>query len=137
MITQAQLKELLHYDPETGVFTWNVDRPHTKAGSEAGYVRPDGYRRLSIFNRHVRAHRLAFFYMTGKWPEHEVDHIDGNPQNNRWCNLRVVNRQTNLQNQRKPRVDNGSGFLGVSLHTQKSGSTRWRATIFRDGRRDT
>jgi len=135
---QATLKELLHYDPETGVFTWNVDRQRVKAGSEAGQVKVDGYRHIKISGKVFRAHRLAFLYITGAWPDQEVDHINGEKLDNRWCNLRDVSRKTNEQNARKPMHHNKSGFLGVSPYKHKHRPNRkpkWKAQIRFNGKK--
>ena len=129
MLDQATLKELLHYDPETGVFTWKVDSGRwgrIKAGTEAGNLRRrDGYRQIKLKEGNFLAHRLAFLYMTGDWPEQHVDHIDGNPLNNRWCNLRDVDRNANMQNLKRAQSNNkSSGLLGVS-----SCRSKWQAHI--------
>lgn len=121
MITQEYLKECLVYDPETGIFTWRERIGVSKkwntryAGKIAGNVLPIGHRRISINKRSYRAHVLAFLYMTGEFPNHEVDHINGIPDDNRWCNLRDGEHALNLQNLRGPKSNNSTGFLGVSL----------------------
>jgi len=118
MITQDRLKELLHYCPETGVFTWKSDKGTACKGSEAGCVRlfrrcGKSYRQISVHNRCYQAHRLAFLYMTGEFPEDQVDHIDGNGLNNIWTNLRPVTCGENHKNTRK-NVRNISGVTGVA-----------------------
>lgn len=75
------------------------------------------------------AHRLAFLLMTGAMPAGDVDHINGNRADNRWCNLRDVSRAVNMQNLRKPRADNTTGFLGVSLS-----KGRYQAQIAANGK---
>lgn len=118
-LTAARLRELLHYDPDTGVFTNRIKRSRkTVPGAVAGCltvgriaIRLDGVLHL--------AHRLAWLYMTGEWPKMEVDHRDGDASNNRWASLRDVPHQVNIQNQRRPRADNGTGFLGVSRRGDK------------------
>ena len=129
MLTQARLKDILHYDAETGVFTWLV-RPNNRIriGDIAGrfngrstMIRVDG---VSYF-----AHRLAWLYMTGAWPINQIDHIDGNPLNNRIVNLRDVTQSVNMQNLRRAQSRNKSGVLGVSLDRG-----RFRASIDIDGR---
>lgn len=75
--------------------------------------------------------RLAVLYMTGKWPTFMVDHINGNNRDNRWENLRDVENQVNLQNQRRPKSNNRTGYLGVSWHAKEG---RYRATIKFDGK---
>ena len=118
MLTQDQLKEVLHYCPETGVFTWLVSGGRARKGAEAGcvYCNPTSgklYRRAMVCGRRFREHRLAFLYMTGEFPENDVDHIDGNGVNNAWTNLRAVTRAENQKNSRMP-ITNTSGVVGVS-----------------------
>lgn len=117
MITQAQLKELLDYCPETGVFTWKVNRRgNAKAGGVAGYAQTVSsgkkYWYIKVFKVKLFAHRLAVLYMTGSFPEAQVDHEDGNGTNNRWSNLRCVGSLENGRNRRRP-ADNTSGVVGV------------------------
>ena len=130
MITQARLHELLSYDPETGVMRWRVDRARTaKAGQIAGTRNDRGYISIAIDRKVYRAHRLAWLYIHGKWPNYEVDHIDGDRTNNRIKNLRDVKKSVNLQNQRHASANNKSGFLGVC----KRGNY-WRAEICVNGK---
>lgn len=129
-LTAQRLRELLHYDPETGVFTWRVACRGTAAGDVAGCVIDGGYIRITIDKRFHRSHRLAWLYMTGTWPANDIDHIDGNPSNNALANLRDVTRSVNLQNRRAAMGHNTtSGVLGVSSKRNK-----WRARIKVDGR---
>jgi hypothetical protein len=122
----ARLNELLHYCPESGVFTWKVNRGRlAKAGSIAGTAQ-HGRVHIKADGRLHYAHRLAFLYMTGEFPSAEVDHIDGDPANNRWANLRPCTRDENLQN-KKVSKSNKSGLLGVSRHR-----CGWQATIHAD-----
>jgi len=132
-MTQDELKQHLHYDPETGVFTWR-DRSHlpdvgynvncrTK-GKVAGCINKAGYWRINIHGKTYRAHRAAWLYVHGYMPE-EVDHIDGCRTNNRLVNLRAVNRAENAKNMRRmPR--NTSGVSGV--HFNQAGQV-WVAGI--------
>ena len=133
MITQKQLKNILHYDKETGVFTWlsSVVMRKVKPGSIAGTVNKEGYRQLSIYGKSLYVHRLAFLYMLGYMPEGDVDHIDRNPSNNRWVNLREVSRSCNMRNCGN-REDNVTGVKGVCWHKTNG---RWVASI-RINRRD-
>jgi hypothetical protein len=115
-LTAERLHELLHYDPETGVFTWRVRRrPHMCVGAVAGCAM-DNYWCVRIDNRPYRAHRLAWFYVHGAWPLDLVDHIDGDGRNNRIKNLREATHATNAQSQRRARKDNKTGFLGVAYY---------------------
>jgi hypothetical protein len=131
MLTQEELKRLLHYDPETGVFTWNVKRSNkVKIFSVAGSTQTMShnkktYIRIKIHNKKYFAHRLAHLYITGYWPEDQIDHIDGNGINNKWCNLRSVNISENMRNYKKP-ITNTSGICGVSWD---SSAMKWSSYI--------
>jgi hypothetical protein len=133
MFTQQYLKEYVHYDPETGIFTWvfskNAHYPIV-LGNRADTV-SKGYCRVGIKRVRYAAHRLAWLYMTGDWPKNMIDHINGNPLDNRFCNLRDVTASVNLQNQRKASPRNKSGFLGV----HKNVKGRFEATICVLGKR--
>lgn len=135
-LTKKILKELLHYDPMTGIFTWkersikyfshcknpeghhktwNTRYSRSAAGSEHK-ERNVSYNIICISlngkQKRFRAHRLAFLYMTGKLPKIQIDHEDGNGMNNRWINLRDVTHQENNKNQ-SINSNNKSGFTGV------------------------
>jgi hypothetical protein len=128
-LTQARLRELLTYDPATGIFTRCVGRGGVRAGSVAGCVWEKGangpYLRISIDGRQYSAHRLAFLWITGEFPPDDVDHIDGDGLNNRLGNLRAATRTQNLANRRRHK-NNTSGFKGVSFHKRER---RFRAKI--------
>ena len=134
-LTAQRLRELLHYDPETGVFTYRVKRGICQPGDVAGSEMKRGNHGMGIDYRRYSSHRLAWLYMTGEWPDKEIDHRDGDPLNNRWENLRLATSAQNKQNQRNPKGNNTSGFLGVFLHGHaKDGSPKWRARIQLDGK---
>jgi len=115
-ITQERLLSLLSYDPETGHFTHPT-------GEVAGIVSSHGYVRIVIDRETYYAHRLAFLYMTGSFPEKYVDHINRVRSDNRWCNLRPVTAAENNRNAGM-RKDNKSGYRGVY---QSKTSKRWVA----------
>lgn len=118
-LTAERLRELLHYDPETSLFTWRNDAGRwgrIKAGSVAGSPNEDGYIRIGIDGGLYRAHRLAFLYMTGAWPTADVDHKFGIRSDNRWSEIRDATHAQNLQNRRSPQANSKSGLLGVSWH---------------------
>jgi hypothetical protein len=121
-----QIKELLAYDPETGVFTWKVDRgsgiSKVTAGSVAGNSKSDGYLLIGINGTRISGQRLGFAFINGYFPK-EVDHINGDPSDNRICNLRAATHQQNIASS-KHRVNNTSGRKGV-IPT----NGRWRARI--------
>ncbi len=133
-LTVERLKEVLHYEPSTGVFTWlqraGKGQRSDLVGAVAGATRLDQYREIGIGRHQYKAHRLAYLYMTGTWPPHQIDHRDGIRSNNVWTNLRPATRPENMQNLRKARCDNKSGVLGVT----KIGS-EYRARIVVDGKR--
>ena len=155
-ITQELVKEFLDYNPETGVFTWKErDIKYFKeskkggiknftpewsqkkwntryAGQVAGCEKPDGYRIINIFKQRNYAHRLAWLYIYGEWPKQDIDHIDGNPRNNRISNLRDISRSLNGQNQKKAQKRSKSGLLGACWCPRDE---VWVSQIFADGRR--
>ncbi len=133
ILTQARLRELLDYNPETGVFTWRVSRRgHRKAGDEAGYLQRNGYVKITLDQRRVMAHRLAWLYAHGVWPLQQIDHINGDPSDNRLANLRDVAPQTNSENERKARRrKNGGTLLGAHWSTTWK---RWKSSIISSGK---
>jgi hypothetical protein len=130
MLTAERLRELLDYCPESGVFTRRVSRGRAKAGSVAGCDDHKGHLVIVVDGRLYQAHRLAWLYVTGHWPKHEVDHVDGDGLRNAWTNLRSATHAENMRNSRRPR-HNTSGFKGVSWHKR---SQAWRAYIKKDRR---
>lgn len=126
MLNQLRLKELLHYNPDTGIFTNLVKRGHARVGAAAGSICGTGYRYISIGHFNHCAHRLAWLYVSGEYPSNDIDHINGIRNDNRIVNLRSVTRAENIQNQLRPQSGNKSGFLGV--HWNKK-DKKWQAQI--------
>ncbi len=121
MLTASRLKELFSYDPETGIFTHKLNKSHNAiAGQQAGGVNNQGYWTISVDNKRYLAHRLAWLYMTGSWPELLIDHINGNRIDNRFCNLREANKSENGCN-KGPRSDNKSGIKNVMWQKHQGG----------------
>lgn len=114
-LTQERVRELFVYEPTTGIFTLREANRLRPAGAVCGCVRHDGYIQLNVDNKSRAAHRVAWLYMTGEWPPHDIDHIDGDRQNNAIANLRHVSRSINLQNQRRCTRGN-TGHLGVYVN---------------------
>jgi hypothetical protein len=115
VITYFELKDMLEYDPFTGVFRWRKQvGQRGKPGNPAGSVNGEGYIKLQVKGKPYQAHRLAWFFMTGQWPRNQIDHINGARADNRFKNLRDVTRTVNLQNLQGPRSDNTVGFMGVT-----------------------
>lgn len=130
-LTAARLREVLHYCPETGKWTWLRSLSWRKPeGSEAGDPTSHGYIRIGIDGMRYRAHRLAWLYMTGEWPTDRVDHRDTDPANNRWHNLRIA---TNAQNGANAKISrrNTSGVKGVHWASREA---KWVATLCVRGR---
>ena len=121
-----RLRELLDYNPDTGVFRWKLATAHrTKVGEVAGTKTPDGYIRIQIDRKIYRAHRLAWFYVHGVWPNNFIDHIDRNRANNWLSNLRDVTASQNMRNCGLRRT-NTSGHKGVSYWAHRK---LWAAQI--------
>ncbi|WP_376962645.1 HNH endonuclease signature motif containing protein [Azospirillum sp. A26] len=126
MPTQERIKELLAYDQNTGMFVWRVaPSRRVNIGMPAGCINSRGYVRIKIDGRLYMAHRLAWLYMTGEWPDEEVDHINRNSADNRWINLRAANRSQNMGNISKNR-NNTSGVKGVCWDKKRG---MWQARL--------
>lgn len=128
MITQSRLKQLFHYDTDTGVFTRKVTMGVYRAGSEVGHIfkhRRTRYRVIGADGGHYKAHRLAWLYVYGKFPDDQIDHEDGNGLNNSISNLRDVYNSGNQKNARL-RSDNTSGVVGVNFYKPYG---KWLARI--------
>lgn len=129
----TKLKQLLRYDPATGDFWWIARRSGARLDRPAGCIsRSNGHRLITIDGVIYLAGRLAWLYMTGAWPEHEVDHRDLDPSNNRWLNLRQATRSQNKGNSGLSKA-NTSGFKGVSFDPG-TGTKPWRARVKFQGR---
>jgi hypothetical protein len=127
-----ELRKLLAYDPDTGDLKW-LTRRDVKASWNTRYaghpalacVHEDGYRKGRIHRKLFRAHRVAWALHHGRWPELDLDHINGNRSDNRIANLREVTRVENQRNMRLP-SDNKSGVIGVYWNTARR---KWVAEI--------
>ena len=125
-ITAEYLRSILHYDPATGIFTRKIGSANqVKVGDATGSQNGKGYLNIKLQSRPFQAHRLAWLYVYGEWPEDQLDHINRNRSDNRISNLREVTNKQNHQNASK-RSDNTSGHPGVSWYKQRS---EWRAQI--------
>lgn len=118
MLTQAYLKRALNYDPISGLFTRFKSVGNAKAGSVAGSINSDGYPQIMVDGVRYKAHRLAFLYMTGSFPD-QVDHINGIRNDNKWINLRAVTLSDNAKNKKTPK-NNTSGMAGVIRSSERN-----------------
>lgn len=116
MITQAELKEHLAYNPDTGEWFRHSTGQHPASRNSSGY------RQISINKTLYSSSKLAFLYMAGEWPSEEVDHINLIRHDDRWCNLRQATRSENSRNKSYPLPK--SGVRGVERHKNK-----WRVTV--------
>jgi hypothetical protein len=130
LITQAELKEIVSYDQESGLFYWKVARQNNriKAGSVAGCVDSKGYIVMTLKGRQYKAHRLAWLYIMGMWPKELIDHIDMNRSNNKWSNLREATHSQNKANIKKF-SNNTSGVKCVTRYKGK-----WKVAIMVNGK---
>jgi hypothetical protein len=124
-----RLRHVLQYNPETGVFTWRVNRgQRARAGSVAGSYDGEAYWRIQIDRKKYKAHRLAWFYVHEEWPQ-SVDHRNGDTLDNSLGNLRAVSHAENHQNRRTPNKGTKVGVLGVDVH-----NGMFRARITKNGK---
>ena len=124
-LTHKLLLELLEYNPATGILVRKVQTAsRVVVGDEGGWIDKDGYVCISLLNKTWKAHRLAWFYMTGRWPKADIDHENRIRSDNKWSNLRDASRSRNLANAAKC-ARNTSGLKGAS----RLPYGMWRATI--------
>lgn len=131
-LTQARLKELLHYDPETGVFTWlvNLQGRYGRAGTVAGCQHRQ-YIKINVDAVRYYAHDLAWLYVQGEWPLLRLDHRDGVGTHNWIENLRPATQSQNIANSKLSKA-NSCGLKGVQWRKDRS---RWRSHITVSGKR--
>lgn len=135
--TADQLREVLSYDSETGVFTRRKPWGSRKVGDKPGSISKDGYWQIGVFNQTYGAQVLAWLYVYGEWPTSLVDHINQIRTDNRIANLRLLDYSNNAHNT-GVRQTNTSGVKGVSLSPLRNGkplNKPWRADIMVSGKR--
>ena len=132
ILTAERLRELFHYNSETGVLTRLVRTSNSvKVGDVAGWLTSEGYIRIRVDGRPHMAHRLAWLYIHGRFPPAETDHANGIRDDNRIINLRAVTNGENQQNQRRARSNSASGLLGACWSAPHR---KWRAKIKLNGK---
>ena len=128
-ITQDKLKSLLNYDKNSGEFTWINSRYKSKNGTVAGCINKFGYIQITVDGKTYKAHRLAWLYVTGKWPDEYIDHINQIRNDNRFINIRECNQSQNQMNTGLS-SKNTSGFKGVNWHKR---TNTWMARAYLNG----
>lgn len=130
-LLQEDVKALFDYDPPSGICTLKVDRHKAKAGEpiDERYVYKKGYALIGLKGKPYLLHRLIWLWMTGSFPDNEIDHINGDKMDNRWENLRDVTRAEQMHNRAV------WGASKASIGTRKVPSGRWQAHITTDGQK--
>lgn len=128
-LTPDRARELLAYEPLTGVVTNRLTRSGAIAGSLSGSLSRNGYRKIGLDGERYHLHRVIWLMVRGAWPAEEIDHINRDRGDNRWCNIREASRSINVRNV-GVRKDSSSGIRGVTL----TRGVRWRAKIRLHGR---
>lgn len=127
-LTVTRLRKRLYYSKTTGLFSWLVrSSSRTDIGDIAGCGNTtDRYIYITVDGVRYSAHRLAWFYVYGVWPTHEIDHKNEIRHDNRWSNLRPATRGENEQNQSVAQRNSKSGVLGVCWDNSRK---KWRAFV--------
>ena len=129
ILTAQRLKELYHYDANTGQFTRLLANGRWRDRVGAIHY---GYLSIKIDHKHYKAHRLAWLYVHGEWPNDGIDHINGDKVDNRISNLRAATPAQNKQNARKARSDSRSGLIGAIWSSRQN---KWTSAIRVDGKK--
>lgn len=128
-LNAENVKTYFEYAPETGELRWTNNAPVKVRGKSCQTKNSTGHIYVKFQGKNYYSHRIAWLFVHGKWPD-SVDHINGNPADNRLINLRCVDHKTNMQNERKARSSNKTRMLGVSPNGR-----RYRAEIRVDGKK--
>ena len=129
MITQSKLKEVLHYNKDTGIFTWVKSGRGIPKSKQAGTTHPSGYIIIRINRKDYLAHRLTWLYINGEWPQNNIDHLNGIKDDNRIENLRNC---TQLQNMQNLEIHRSGKLVGASFFKH---ANRWASQIQIKGKR--
>lgn len=132
VLTRKRLIEVLRYDKDRGLFFWKIAIGRRRKGSKAGHLNLRGYIEIRIDGKKYQAHRLAWFYVKGKWPKDQIDHANGKRRDNRFSNLREATQAQNSQNEHFLRANNTSGIQNVFWVKARQ---RWLVRIVLAGKR--
>jgi hypothetical protein len=130
LISHSDLCSILDYCPNKGIFTWAITDRLGFKGKIAGSLRPSGYITINFGGKYYQAHRLAWFYVTKKWPRCYIDHVNGNKSDNRIINLREANQSQNIANSKLSKA-NKTGYKGVSYSRKQQA---YQACLGKDGK---
>ncbi len=130
-MTHQELIERLAYDADTGVFVRRIPSSNAKSGAVAGSKNKQGYLQIWVLSKPYLAHRLAWFFVHGRWPSGAIDHVNMVRDDNRISNLRDSTRSQNGYNRPAP-TNNTSGFKGVHWHKRDK---LWRSSCTVNGKR--
>lgn len=128
LLSKEELYENFYYDPEAGHLWWKNNkygRDTTKPIQRMSKSKTSASYSIYWKRKNLKVHRVIWFYMTGKWPDAEIDHINGDPTDNRWCNLREATKAQNMQN-KKPQKNSVVGIPGVQWERNRK---HWVARI--------
>lgn len=130
-LTPERVKDLLEYNPDTGVLFWRVNRSTVKAGMRAGWLnKTTGYILVHIDGRAYQAHRIIWTIVYGRWPQEQIDHINRDRADNRLANLRGASIAENAQNKSLYK-NNASGYSGIGWHKQ---TQKWHVRLYISGK---
>ena len=127
---ESHILQVLRYAPETGLLFWTDKAYLPLKGKQAGTKHTQGYVVIETKRKRFFAHRVAWLFAYGKFPDGDIDHINGNPADNRIQNLSDVSCTVNMQNQRKAQSHSSTGLLGVSRN-----GAGWQSQIRINGKR--
>ena len=132
---EAAVMQFISYDPESGELSWK-EKPNRniQIGQKIGRKNSWGHMTFTFRGRTCMVHRIAWLIATGALPSNEIDHVDGDKENNRLSNLRDVTRNINQQNLRRAHRSNKTGYLGVSKAALNHPNRPWYASIKKDGK---
>lgn len=130
-VTNDQLKDALSYDAESGAFVWKIAIGRKIRPGRAAGANKDGYTTINLCGERFLAHRLAWMFVNGSFPDGLIDHIDGNKSNNAIANLRIATASENGQNRKLPNKNNKCGLIGARFVESKN---KFVASIRIDGK---